>query len=179
MKHNWTFKTKTNIYDNPWITVEHHEVITPSQTDGIYGKVHFKNIALGIIPLDDGGNTYLVGQYRYPLNEYSWEIPMGGGLLGTDPLISAQRELREETGIRANAWQNILKMHTSNSITDEVAYVYVARELSYGETDFDETEELAIRKLSFEDCFHMVMSGQITDAVSVAGILKTRLLGLA
>ncbi|MDH5609033.1 MAG: NUDIX hydrolase, partial [Cyclobacteriaceae bacterium] len=137
-----------------------------------YGKVLFKNLALGILPLDEEQNTWLVGQWRYPLNEYSWEIPMGGGKIGIDPLISAQRELKEETGLTAKKWSEILKIHTSNSVTNEVGYVYLAEGLEQGETEFEETEDLAIRKIPFREAVAMCMRGEITDSLSLAGLLK-------
>ena len=146
MDKNWITKTIKNIYDNPWIEVEHHDVINPSGNQGIYGKVHFKNIAIGIIPLDKDLNTWLVGQYRYTLDEFSWEIPMGGGPLGIDVLDSAQRELKEETGLIAKKWTNIMRIHTSNSVTDEEGFVYVAQDLQAGETAFEDTEDLLVKK---------------------------------
>lgn len=164
------------VYNNPWISVEEHQVLNPSGNEGIYGKVHFKNKAIGIVPLDEELNTWLVGQYRYTLDEYSWEIPMGGGPLEDDILSSAQRELKEETGLSAKRWDNILRIHTSNSATDEEGFVFVARELTQGETEFEETEDLKIRKLKLEDAVRLVMNNEITDSLSIAGLLKTKLL---
>src|SRR5438270_9230901 len=112
----WQVKDKQVVYDNPWIQVVHHDVINPSGGKGMYGKVHFKGTAIGILPLDEQLNTWLVGQYRFPLNQYSWEIPEGGGPLGTDPLASAKRELLEETGLVAAQWSTLLDMHLSNSV---------------------------------------------------------------
>ncbi|KEO74777.1 NUDIX domain-containing protein [Anditalea andensis] len=159
------------VYQNPWIIVEEHDVITPAGREGIYGKVSFKNKALGIIPLDQDNNTWLVGQYRYTLDTYSWEIPMGGGPLGEDFIENAKRELKEETGIIAAHWQQLLKLHTSNSVTDEEGFVYLAQELTFGETAFEETEKLIIKKLPFTEALDMVIEGEITDAISVAGLL--------
>ena len=168
----WKTLKITGIYDNPWIHVDEHEVINPSGNPGIYGKVHFKNIACGIIPLDDDGSTWIVGQYRYTLDCYSWEIPMGGIAVGTDQLAGAQRELKEETGLTADRWERILKTHISNSVTDEIGVVYVAEGLTVGEPEFEDTERLEIRKLSFAEVVKMVGDGQITDVLSIAGILK-------
>ncbi len=172
IQNPWKTKSIKSIYNNPWINVEHHEVITPSGTEGVYGKIKLKNLAIGIIPLDKNMNTWLVGQYRYTLNEYSWEIPMGGGPHDIDPLESAKRELKEETGITARWWQKILKIHTSNCVTDEIGLAYLAQDLSFGKTDFDDTEDLQIWKLPFNDAVKMVMEGEITDSLSVIGILK-------
>ncbi|MDH3509948.1 MAG: NUDIX hydrolase [Gammaproteobacteria bacterium] len=177
-KHDNPWKTLSirDIYDNRWIGVAEHQVTNPSGNRGIYGKVSFKNIACGIIPLDDEGNTWIIGQYRYTLDEYSWEIPMGGVALQTDLLAGAKRELQEETGLSASRWKQILKVHISNSITDEVGVVYVAEGLEYGKTAFDETEKLQIRKLPFTKLLQMTLNGEITDVLSVAGILKLAVL---
>ncbi|WP_111671117.1 NUDIX domain-containing protein [Algoriphagus litoralis] len=174
----WKTLKNSKIYENPWIRLEEHEVINPAGNAGIYGKVHFKNRALAIIPLDEEGNTWLIGQYRYPLDRYSWEIPMGGGPLEIDYLESAKRELKEETGLTAEKWTQIMTIHTSNSVTDEEGYVFLAEGLTEGETEFEETEILQVKKLSFREALEMVMSGEITDSLSIAGLLKAaRILG--
>jgi 8-oxo-dGTP pyrophosphatase MutT (NUDIX family) len=172
MENPWKTKSKEIIYDNPWITLEEHKVINPSGNDGIYGKVLFKNKALAIIPVDENYNTWLVGQFRYSLNEYSWEIPMGGGPLDEDILESAKRELKEETGLTAKKWTEIMRLHTSNSVTDEEGFVFLAEGLTAGETEFDETEQLQVLKLPLREAILKVMNGEITDAISVAGLLK-------
>ncbi len=175
-KNPWrTLKTEIK-YENPWIKVEEDQVINPSGGNGIYGRVHFKNIAVGIIPIDEHGNTWLVGQYRYPLEKYSWEIPEGGCPEGEEKLACAKRELKEETGLSANKWQELLCIHTSNSVSDEVGYVYLATELTEGSTQFEETEDLLIKKLPFKDAVEMVMNGEITDSISMAAIMKFDLL---
>ncbi|MEL7145158.1 MAG: NUDIX hydrolase [Bacteroidota bacterium] len=168
----WQTVHRKSIYDNPWISVEEHDVINPSGNPGIYGKVHFKNKAIGIIPLDEDNNTWLVGQYRYTLDEYSWEIPMGGGPNEVDILTSAKRELKEETGLEAASWENIMRIHTSNSVTDEEGFVFIARQLTQGATEFEDTEQLMIKKLPLAQCVEMVMDQKITDSLSIAGILK-------
>ena len=174
----WNTLNITSVYENPWIRLEHHEVLNPAGKEGIYGKVHFKNRAMAIIPVDEHGNTWLVGQYRYTLDEYTWEVPMGGGPIGQDLLDSAKRELKEETGLSAGKWTEIMKIHTSNSVTDELGIVYLAEDLTQGEAEFEETEVLQIRKLPFSEVLDMVMSGAITDSISVAGIFKAaRILG--
>ncbi len=176
MKNPWTRLTRKVIYDNPWITLREDQVINPKGGKGIYGTVHFKNLAIGIIPLDDHNNTWLVGQYRYPLDEYSWEIPMGGGALDLEPLESAKRELKEETGLTAKKWELFLKMHTSNSVTNEVGFAYLAKDLTEGETEFEDSEDLEIRKLPFSDAYQMCLDGAITDSLSLAAILKANTL---
>lgn len=168
----WKKVCSKKVYDNPWITLTEDKVITPGGTDGIYGTVSFKNLAVGIIPIDKEGYTYLVGQYRYPLNEYSWEIPMGGGLLNDTPLDSAKRELKEETGLTANTWDELLKIHTSNAVTDETGYIFIAQDLEQGESEPEDTEELQVKKVSLKEAYNMAMEGKITDSLSLAGILK-------
>jgi len=168
----WRTLSVRNAYENPWIRVEHRDVLNPAGGPGIYGLVHFKNTAIGIIPLDNEGNTWLVGQYRYALERYSWEIPEGGGPAGTDPLEAAKRELLEETGITAARWTPLLEMHTSNSVTDEYGLAFVAQELAFGESQPEETEELQVKKLPFGDVVGMVLDGEITDALSMIAILK-------
>jgi len=177
--HNpWKIIGQSPVYDNPWINVTEYDVINPSGGNGIYGKVHFKSIAIGIIPLDLALNTWLVGQYRFSLNQYSWEIPEGGGSLDVDPLDSAKRELLEETGLMANQWDVLMQMHLSNSVTDELAIVYLARELEQHSPEPEETEQLIIKKLPFNEAYKMVEEGTITDSITVAAILKIKLLML-
>lgn len=170
----WKRQSSKKFFDNPWMCLYEDKVINPGNGLSHYGKIHFKNIAIGIIPLDENNNTWLVGQYRYVPDCYSWEIPMGGGPLNIDPLVSAKRELKEETGLIANDWQEMMKLHTSNSITDERGLVYVARDLTQGETEFEETEDLLIKKLPLDEAVERVYSGEITDAISVAGLLKLK-----
>jgi 8-oxo-dGTP pyrophosphatase MutT (NUDIX family) len=171
--HNpWQTLSVRNVYENAWIRVEHRDVLNPSGGAGIYGLVHFKNTAIGIVPLDREGCTWLVGQYRYTLQRYSWEIPEGGGLLGTDPLESAKRELLEETGITARIWTPLLELHTSNSVTDEYGVAYMAQDLELGKAQPEETEQLSVRRLPFSEVVEMVMRGDITDSLSMVAILK-------
>lgn len=172
----WKTIKVTEIYDNPWITLTHEDVIIPNGKPGIYGKVHFKNYAVGIIPVDADNNTWLVGQYRYTLDEYSWEIPEGGALIPQDPLDAAKKELAEEVGLAAKNWELIAKLHNSNSVTDEIAFIYVARDLSETFAEPDETEVIERKKLPLAEAIQMVLNGQITDSMSVAGLLKLHIL---
>ena len=174
----WQTLSEKKIYKNPWISVTEFQVINPGGGEGIYGKVHYKNLAIGILVLDNDYSTWLVGQHRYPLNQFSWEIPEGGGPLEEDPLKSAQRELLEETGISASSWIEIQRMHLSNSVSDELAIIYLARDLSFGESNPEETEQLTIKKIQFDEAYNMVMSGEITDSMSVAAILKVKVLNV-
>lgn len=168
----WKTLSIKQVYDNPWIEVTHREVINPSGGPGIYGMVHFKNVAIGIVPIDDEGYTWLVGQYRYPLECYSWEIPEGGGPAGRPVIESAQIELLEETGIRARRWTPLLEMHVSNSVSDEYAIVYLAQELEFGAAQPEETELLQVRRLPLSEAVEMAMRGEITDSLSLAALLK-------
>lgn len=168
----WKTQSSKVLYQNPWIILEEDQVINPTGNPGIYGKVVFKNRALGIIPLDQTRHTWLVGQYRYTLKEYSWEIPMGGVPFSENILAGAQRELQEETGITASKWTQLLKIHTSNCVTDEVGYCFLAEDLTLGTAQYDETEKLQLRRLPFNEALDMVMSGKITDAISAVSILK-------
>ena len=171
--HNpWQTQSTRAVYENPWIKVRHDEVIKPKGGPGIYGVVSMKNKAIGIVPLDAAGNTWLVGQYRYALKEYSWEIPMGGGPVELDVLASAQRELREETGLTAARWTRIARLHTSNSVTDEEGFVFLAEDLTQGEWEPEESEDLRLWKLPLAQAVAMTMTDEITDAISVAGLLK-------
>lgn len=178
-KHNpWKTKETSISYENPWIRVEHHEVINPSGKDGIYGLVRYKNHAIGIVPIDDQGYTYLVGQYRYALKEYSWEIPEGGCPVGTDTLVTAQRELKEETGLIADDWQRIMEFHLSNSVSDEWGVAYVARSLHQEEAEPEDTEQLKLRRLPLREAIEMTLDGRIKDALSILALQRVRLMGL-
>jgi 8-oxo-dGTP pyrophosphatase MutT (NUDIX family) len=172
----WKTLASKPVYDNPWINVTEFDVINPSGNKGIYGKIHFKNRAIGVLPLDDELNTYLVGQYRYTLGEYSWEIPEGGGAMDEDPLDAAKRELLEETGLVAASWSVLQAIHLSNSVSDEFGYVYLARELTPGPSSPEETEQLQVIKLPFEEACKLVEENKITDSLSVAAILKVQLM---
>ncbi len=172
----WKVLAERRIYDNPWIGVTEYDVINPGGGKGIYGKVHYKGLAIGVVPLDREGNIWLVGQYRFVLDQYSWEIPEGGGDPTVPPVESAQRELREETGLVASEWTFLLEMHLSNSVSDERALVYLARGLEQGEAMPEETEQLVVRRVPFDEAYEMVERGEITDSMSVAGILKVKLL---
>lgn len=171
---SWKKLESRIVYDNPWITVFDDHVQNPGGGETQYGRVHFKNKAIAIVPIDDNGNTWLVGQDRYTLDAYSWEVPMGGAAEDEEPLAAAKRELKEETGLVAARWTNAMRLHLSNSITDEEGCIFIAEELTEGEPEFDETEKLEIRKLPLSEAMGMVDHGDITDALSVAALLKIR-----
>ncbi|THH41742.1 NUDIX domain-containing protein [Neolewinella litorea] len=177
-RNPWRHKSTAIRYENPWIRVEHHEVVNPAGKDGIYGLVRYKNHAIGIVPIDDEGFTYLVGQYRYALDEYSWEIPEGGCPVGTGTLETAQRELREETGLVADSWEKLMEFHLSNSVSDEWGVAYVARNLRQESAEPEDTEELRLRRLPLREAIDMTLDGRITDALSILALQRVALLGI-
>jgi 8-oxo-dGTP pyrophosphatase MutT (NUDIX family) len=173
----WKTLSTELIYDNPWIQVNESKVINPAGKNGIYGVVHFKNRAMAIVPLDDEYNTWIVGQFRYTTNTYEWEVIEGGVPEGEDLLIGAQRELEEEAGLIASDWKMIIDgCQLSNSVSDEIGYAYVAKGITEVDANPEETEQLQIRKLPFDELVEMVMRGEIRDLLSVSSILKVKLL---
>ena len=170
----WKTISEETAYENAWIRVEHHEVLNPAGNPGIYGKVHYKNTAIAIIAVDSEGFTYLVGQFRYTLNTYSWEVPEGGSSIesGESILEAAKRELLEETGLVALTWTKLGEVYLSNSVSDEKAVMYLAQNLSQHQACPEETEQLKIRKLPLKEAIEMAQNGEITDALSVLSLLK-------
>ena len=168
----WRRHSSRLVYDNPWIQVRHEEVTTPAQTPGAYGVIHFKNTAVGILPLDRDNNTYLVRQTRYPLGHYTWEIPEGGCPAEEAPLDAARRELQEEVGLAAGHWELLQQLHLSNSITDERAIIYLARDLRPVAQSLDESEDIEVLKLPLSRALTMLREGEITDAITVAALLR-------
>ena len=170
----WKTISQETADENAWIRVEHHQVLNPAGNPGIYGKVHFKNTAISIVPVDSDGFTYLVGQFRYTLNAYSWEVPEGGCSIesGESIVEAAKRELLEETGLVATEWKELGEVYLSNSVSDEKAVIYLAQNLSQHQACPEETEVLKIRKLPLKDAIEMAKNGEITDALSVLSLLK-------
>lgn len=173
-KKPWKTLSTKKVYQNPWIKVEHHEVLNPGNQPGVYGTIAFQNVAIGIIPVDSNNNTYLVGQFRFPLNAYSWEIPEGGSALTADPLHTAKRELKEETGIVAQEWTELQRIHTSNSVTDEFGIIYTAEQLEFFESNPDDDEDLVVKRVALKKALEMIRKGLITDSLTLAGILRLR-----
>ncbi|HEY2646782.1 MAG TPA: NUDIX hydrolase [Candidatus Acidoferrales bacterium] len=177
-KNPWTVLSQSTVYENKWIRVEHHDVLSPSGGPGVYGTVHYKEQATGVLPIDENGNVILVGQYRFPLRNYSWEIPEGGGAHNATALESAKRELREECGLMAACWQELLVMDLSNSVSDEGSTTFLAWELSEVPAQPDETEKLEIARVPFWDAVDRAKRGEIRDAISVAALLRAALMSL-
>jgi 8-oxo-dGTP pyrophosphatase MutT (NUDIX family) len=171
----WTKLHSEVKYENPWIKIIEDKVKNPSGNDGIYGVIHFKRLAIAIIPLDEHNNTWIVGQYRYPLNSYEWEVPEGGCPEYSTPEETAQRELIEEVGLKADSFEMILEMQLSNSTTDEISYTFIARGLTYVGEQPEDDEQFVIKKLPFDEVYQMVLRGEIRDALSIASVLKAKI----
>jgi 8-oxo-dGTP pyrophosphatase MutT (NUDIX family) len=172
----WTRNARRVAYENPWVTLWHDEVTRPDGEPGIYGVVHFANLAAGVLVVDDDDRVLLVGQHRYALDAYSWEIPEGGVPAGETAVGGARRELREETGVEAADWQELARVHLSNSVTDELAVLFLATGLTHGAATPDGTEDLEIRWLPFEEVLAMTLDGSISDAMTVLAVERCALL---
>lgn len=174
----WRRVRRALAYENPWIQVHHDEVLRPDGQPGIYGVVHYRNIAVGAVAVDERDQVLLVGQYRYTLDVYSWEIPEGGCPEWEDPLVAAQRELAEETGCTAERWQEIVRADLSNSVSDERAICYLATGIKSGAAHPEPTEDLQLAWVPFEETLRMIERGRITDALSVLGLQRVALMRL-
>jgi 8-oxo-dGTP pyrophosphatase MutT (NUDIX family) len=166
----WRRRSRRVAYENDWISVWHDEVDRPDGSPGIYGVVHFANLAVGVVVLDDEDRVLLVGQHRYSLDSYSWEIPEGGVPPGESAIDGARRELREETGVEADGWRELVRLHLSNSISDEAGVVFAARASRHGAASPDPTEDLTARWVPFDAALTMMRMGEITDALSIIGL---------
>ena len=167
----WATLGSRSVYENPWIAVREDRVLRPDGKPGIYGVVHFKSHAVGVLPVDRQGRVWLVGQYRYPLGRYSWEIPKGGGHGEESPEETARRELREETGLVGGDWELIATTHLSNSVSDEIARVFRATDLVPGPSAPEGSERLEVRPVTWDEAWAMLRRGEITDSMSVIALL--------
>jgi 8-oxo-dGTP pyrophosphatase MutT (NUDIX family) len=167
----WKTLSTRIVYDNPWIRVREDQVLRPDGQPGIYGVVHYKNLAIGVVAIDAEEYIHLVGQHRYPFNKYSWEIPEGGCGEGEDPLAAAQRELLEETGLQAREWKLLGEADLSNSVSDERAFWFLATGLEQDEATPDGTEVLERRRVPLGEALRMIDNGEITDALSIIALL--------
>jgi len=176
MDNPWQTISCEKQYENPWITVTHRDVINPSGNEGIYGVVEFKKVTVGILPIDKKLNVWLVRQFRYSINQYSWEIPAGGADEGESLLKAAKRELLEEVGLTAKKWTPILDIHPSNAITDEFAKIFLAEQLQISASNLDDTEDIIAQKFPVTEVIQMIMDGKITDSITIATVLKAKIL---
>jgi 8-oxo-dGTP pyrophosphatase MutT (NUDIX family) len=168
----WQTFGSREVYINPWVRVREDQVIRPDHRPGIYGVVEFRNYALGVVPVAEDGDTFLVGQWRYPLGRYSWEIPEGGGPIDRPMIESIAKELREETGVIAEEWIDLGPFDLSNSVTNETGRVYLARKLTIGEAEPDGDEALKVVRLPLTEAYEMAIDGRITDGVSIIGLAR-------
>ncbi|WP_300375711.1 NUDIX hydrolase [Henriciella sp.] len=163
----WRIHSTEESFSNPWIRIETSQVTHPNGDPGIYGVVRYANLAIGVLPVDEAGYTWLVGQHRFPFDAYSWELPEGGGPMDVMPLESAQRELKEETGLTAENWQEIGRWHLSNSVSDERAIGYLGWGLKEGESAPEPSEALEVRRVTVQELVELCLDGTVTDAFTV------------
>jgi 8-oxo-dGTP pyrophosphatase MutT (NUDIX family) len=167
----WRRLSRRVAYQNQWLEVFHDDVIRPDGKPGIYGVVHFKNLAIGVLPLDETTDSVLmVGQHRYPMGHYSWEIPEGGGPMDEEPEAAARRELVEETGYQGGTWREICRAELSNSVTDEVTILFLATNLEPGPASPEGTEQLQVRWVPFTEAMAMIGRGEIVDAMTILAL---------
>lgn len=168
----WTVLAERDVYDNPWLALQEYDALAPTGAKALYGVVRHKNLAIAILPLFEDGTTVMIGQHRFPLGDYSWELPEGGGPLGVDPLESAKRELREEAGLEAAEWREALRFQLSNSVTDERGFGYLATGLTLTATEPDATESLQIVRAPFREVLDAALAGHILDMPTLAILLR-------
>jgi 8-oxo-dGDP phosphatase len=173
----WRRRSRRLVYENAWVSVLHDEVDRPDGQPGIYGVIHFQNHAVAIVAIDAQDRVALVGQWRYTIDGYSWELPEGGVPPGEAPLIGAQRELREETGLRAAHWREVARIAVSNSVTDELGTIFLATELQQGDAAPDGTEQLRVRWVAFDEALAMIDDGRISDLLTIAALERVGRLG--
>ena len=168
----WIVNGTRRAFQIDWFDIDEHDVIRPDGAKGYYGVVRVKRLAVGALPIEADGSVHLVGQWRFPLGRYSWEMPEGGGEPGEDALVCAKRELAEESGLSAGAWTRVLEMDLSNSLTDERAVIFLATDLKHGQSAPEATEVLQHRQAHFLDVLARVADGRIRDAMTVAAVLR-------
>ena len=168
----WKAFEERQVYDNPWIQLREIRAEAPTGAPALYGLIGFKNLAIGVLPILPDGRIVLVGQHRFPARDYSWEIPEGGAPVGSDPLEGARRELREETGLEAAEWTEVLRFELSNSVTDEHGYGFIATGLHQGTADPDPTEVLAVARVPFLEALEQTLAGRIQDLITVAMLFR-------
>jgi 8-oxo-dGTP pyrophosphatase MutT (NUDIX family) len=167
----WITLSSREIYKNEWLRLREDQVVTPGGKRGIYSVIE-KSPAIAIVPLTKNQETYLIGQYRYALNTYSWEIPEGGADSGESNLEAAKRELKEETGLEALQWTYLESLYTSNSVMNEVGHIYLAEDLTEGDSEPEHTEDLSVIKIPFMDLYQKVLDYEIKDALAIIGVMR-------
>jgi 8-oxo-dGTP pyrophosphatase MutT (NUDIX family) len=168
----WTRRARHVAYENPWIQLRHDDVVRPDGSPGIYGVIHFENAAIGVVAVGDDGRLLLVGQHRYPLDRYSWELPEGGSPLDEDPVEGARRELAEETGFTAGSIRKLFAFSLSNSVSDETGVIYLATELVEGTASPEPTEDLDVRWATLDEVLAEIEAGDIHDMMTIAGVYR-------
>jgi 8-oxo-dGTP pyrophosphatase MutT (NUDIX family) len=170
----WRHHSERLVYETPWISVHDFDAEAPTGARTVYGVVRYKNLAIGILPIFDDGSIMLVGQHRFPLRDYSWEIPEGGVHVGDDVLEGARRELREEAGLEAREWRQVLSYQLSNSVSDERGHGLIATGLTQtqAEIEQDPTEAIALARLPFREALDLALAGRIWDVITLAMLLR-------
>ena len=168
----WRVESQRPVHDNPWTALTHYKAVAPTGAPADYYLIHFKNVAVGVLPLHEDGAVTLVGQWRFPFGTYSWELPEGGSPAPEHPLDGARRELREEAGLEAAQWRHILTLQLSNASSDEIAHGYLATGLSAVPHAPDPTEALAVVRVPFREALDAAAAGRIQDAITVAMLLR-------
>lgn len=167
----WQTQSSRIVYRNSWIRVREDQVTRPDGEPGIYGVVEIRP-SVGIVAINQDDEIALVGQWRYSVSRYSWEIPRGGSHAGeTDMLAVAKRELAEEAGITAEHWRVLGPVDVCNGVADDVQTLFCATGLHACETRLDPEEDIAVMWHPFEEAVRMAMDGRITEVCSVAAIL--------
>ncbi len=173
-KNPWTTKSSRMVYETPWLRVIEDRVVRPDGADGIYSYIETR-FAVGVVALTPANEVYLVGQYRYPTREYSWEIVEGGTEPGEAPLTCIQRELQEEAGLCAAKWTPLGgEIHFSNCISAERGFLFLAEGLEETEASPEGTEVLEVRRVALDDAVAMVHRGEIKDVFSIIGLLRAQ-----
>jgi len=168
----WRTKSSRVVYENAWIRVREDQVIRPDGGPGLYGVIEIRP-SVGVVALNDQDQIVLVGQWRYSVNRYSWEIPRGGSHPGEQNMLDvAKRELAEEAGVVADEWRVLGPVDVCNGVADDVQTLFLATGLSSTEMSLDPEEDITVEWKPFEEAVRMAMDGRITEVCSVAAILR-------